>query len=183
MTNETNPGTVGSKDLSDALAWARNWMANASPEEKTMMWKAQRESWSKGPHGPTDDMGTIYVAAQSQPTVQEVGRDVTKDVLASLVAALSILNRAHAEHKEPRKVVSSDAMFAQMLKDYEASVVRARAALTAEPAAKAGNAVKQLLKTAIDALSHFDPITAGVLQSSYALTNSPSPQPDMGRGA
>lgn len=56
------------------------------------------------------------------------------------------------------------------------------AALTAEPAAKAGDAVKQLLKTAIDALSHFDPITAGVLQSSYALTNLPSPPPDMGSG-
>ena len=61
--------------------------------------------------------------------------------------------------------------------DAQLNMIRA-----AEPASKAEDAVKQLLKTAIDALSHFDPITAGVLQSSYALTNLPSPQPDMGSG-
>ena len=139
MTNETNPGTVEACPFCDAA------MSHCSDKDG--------EFWM---HPGTVTDGDCFMsgqgiflrqltawntrAAQSQPaaTVQEVGREVTKDVLASLVAALSILNRAHAEHKEPRKVVSSDAMFAQMLKDYEASVVRARAALTAEPAAKAG---------------------------------------------
>jgi len=50
-----------SEELNEALARAKNWLANASDEEKAAMWKAQRESWSKGPRGPTDGMGTVVV--------------------------------------------------------------------------------------------------------------------------
>lgn len=70
------PNPFGNGNLNAALAWARNWMATASEDEKQAMWKAQRESWSKGPHGPTDGMGTVYIPAAhpqaSPPPVQSV---------------------------------------------------------------------------------------------------------------
>ena len=52
-----------SEELDAALKRAAEWLANASDEEKAAMWKAQREGWSKGPHGPTDGMGTTYTPA------------------------------------------------------------------------------------------------------------------------
>jgi len=52
--------------------------------------------------------------------------EALKGVMASLVAAISILRRAADERKDPRKVVASNVMFEQMLKDYEASLQRAR---------------------------------------------------------
>lgn len=55
--------------------------------------------------------------------------EAVKDVTSSLVAALSILERATEDRKEPRQVVASDKMFRQMLADYNKSVDRARAAL------------------------------------------------------
>lgn len=35
-------------------------MENASEEEKTEAWKAQRDNWLRGVSGPTDGMGTVY---------------------------------------------------------------------------------------------------------------------------
>ena len=72
--------------------------------------------------------------ALSQPspassTAGEV-RDPVMRVTASLAAAISILRRAHKEHKEPRKVVASDKMFLQMLADYEAAVEAMRSTLS-----------------------------------------------------
>lgn len=52
------------------------------------------------------------------------------DVTAHLVAAVSVLERAHAEKKQPKLVVASNAIFEQSLKDYAASYERARATLT-----------------------------------------------------
>ena len=142
MTDETNPGTVEVTQADREAAFALdNAMSGGflKGHERVAYLNGERDDWHNVQH-----LARRRLAAQSQPaaTVQEVGQDVTKDVLASLVAALSILNRAHAEHKEPRKVVSSDAMFAQMLKDYEASVVRAREAL-ATPSGRAQGEVGQ----------------------------------------
>lgn len=66
----------------------------------------------------------------ASPTVAQEGRDPAMQVTASLVAAISILRRAHEEHKEPRKVVASDKMLLQMLADYEAAVEVMRSALS-----------------------------------------------------
>lgn len=53
-----------------------------------------------------------------------------KDVLAHLVAATSLIARAEDIKRRPSRAVASDAMFAQMIQDYEAAISRARAALT-----------------------------------------------------
>lgn len=65
------------------------------------------------------------------PTQDASNSEVLSDVLASLVAAVSILERAHLQKRQPRLVVGSDAMFVQMLEDYTASIKRGRTALTA----------------------------------------------------
>ena len=65
-------------------------------------------------------------AAQALTASQErerVLREAVLDCLASLVASTSLLERGG------KKAASSDKMFAQMLKDYEASIERARQAL------------------------------------------------------
>lgn len=48
-------------------------------------------------------------------------------LLAALVSAVSILERAFAEKKSPNKVVGSDAMFKQMVDDYNAVIAAERA--------------------------------------------------------
>lgn len=53
-------------------------------------------------------------------------------VMASLAAAISILQRAYAEKKPPNKVVGSDTMFRQMLVDYERALDVAREAVNAD---------------------------------------------------
>lgn len=68
-------------------------------------------------------------AGQSEAASQL--RETTVDVLASLVAALSILRRAQEQKRKPSLAVASDKMFEQMLKDYDASVERARTSLAA----------------------------------------------------
>lgn len=55
--------------------------------------------------------------------IDQTGHDVTKDVLASLVAAVSLLKRGS------KKAAPSDRMFDQMIADYERSIERGRAAL------------------------------------------------------
>jgi hypothetical protein len=50
-----------SEDLKDIIAKAMRWLETASEEEKEAMWKAQRESFCRGPHGPTDGMGTVIM--------------------------------------------------------------------------------------------------------------------------
>lgn len=59
-------------------------------------------------------------------------REAGLDALASLVAAHSLLQTAHSCGKQPRMVVAGTKMLEQMLKDYEASIQRARAALAKE---------------------------------------------------
>ena len=54
-------------------------------------------------------------------------RKIIMDVTAHLVAAVSLLKRGG------KKAAPSDKMFTQMIKDYEASIDRARAALTPAP--------------------------------------------------
>jgi hypothetical protein len=52
-----------------------------------------------------------------------------KQVLASLVAAVSILRRAEERKTRPSKAVASDTMFRQMLADYERAIASARTTL------------------------------------------------------
>jgi hypothetical protein len=55
-------------------------------------------------------------------------RQISVDVLSSLVAAVSLLERS------PKKAAPSDKMFDQMIADYKASISRARAALNQKEA-------------------------------------------------
>jgi hypothetical protein len=50
-------------------------------------------------------------------------------VLASLVATTSLIVRAEDMKVKPSKAVASDAMFTQMLKDYDNATIAGRAAL------------------------------------------------------
>ena len=56
-------------------------------------------------------------------------RDIVIDLAAHLAAAVSLLERAYKEKKPPNKIVASDRMFKQMLKDYEDCLARARKVL------------------------------------------------------
>jgi hypothetical protein len=56
-------------------------------------------------------------------------QEALKTVLAALAATTSVLSRAQQESCKPSKAVASDAMFALMLKDYEAAAAKGRAAL------------------------------------------------------
>lgn len=56
----------------------------------------------------------------------EAAREVTIGVTASLVAALSIIERADDAKKRPSAVIASDKMYRQMVSDYYASVSAAR---------------------------------------------------------
>lgn len=60
-----------------------------------------------------------------------LAREGAVDLAASMAAALSILQRAHSQKKQPSKVVASDSMFAQMMIDYQKSLDRARTTLAA----------------------------------------------------
>lgn len=79
---------------------------------------------------------TEHFLAEQEPSQPPASSPVRR-VMASLVAAVSILRRAHEEHKEPRKVVASDKMFLQMLDDYDAAIDAMRSSLfpsSGEPA-------------------------------------------------
>lgn len=52
-----------------------------------------------------------------------------KSVLAHLVAAVSLLSRAEDEGVKPSKAVASNAMFRQMIKDYDAAILKGREAV------------------------------------------------------
>jgi predicted nuclease with TOPRIM domain len=56
-------------------------------------------------------------------------RDAAVGVAASLEATLSLLNRAQVSGVAPNRVAPSNKMFAQMLRDYEASLDAVRAVL------------------------------------------------------
>lgn len=55
--------------------------------------------------------------------------EALKTVLASLVATTSLIIRAEDMKVKPSKAVASDAMFLQMLKDYDAATSAGRAAI------------------------------------------------------
>ena len=57
------------------------------------------------------------------PNETTIEREVVTDLLANLVAAVSLLKRGS------KKAAPSDRMFDQMIADYEASVARGRAYL------------------------------------------------------
>lgn len=70
-------------------------------------------------------------AVASEQRAEEL-RDISLDLLASLVAAVSLLEAVPKTQKGRVKapMAPSDRMFRQMLADYNASISRARAALT-----------------------------------------------------
>lgn len=55
--------------------------------------------------------------------------DALKGVLAALVATTSLIMRAEDKKSRPSRAVASDAMFNQMLKDYDSATIKARAIL------------------------------------------------------
>ena len=76
------------------------------------------------------DLGTETAARETAEAAlaetRERLEEAAKDALASLVAAVSLLKRSS------KKAAPSDAMFDQMIVDYEASIDRTRAALTGD---------------------------------------------------
>jgi len=72
----------------------------------------------------TDATGTPYIRADLVDELVKALEEATTDALASLVAAVSLLERGG------RRAAPSDKMFAVMLADYNASIERTRAALT-----------------------------------------------------
>jgi hypothetical protein len=58
--------------------------------------------------------------------------EALKQALASLVATTSLIIRAEDMKVRPSKAVASDAMFHQMLKDYDAATQAGRAVLSSE---------------------------------------------------
>lgn len=56
--------------------------------------------------------------------------EALKQVTATLVALTSIVIRAEDEKKQPSKVVASDTMFSQMLRDFDKATTEARAAIS-----------------------------------------------------
>jgi hypothetical protein len=59
--------------------------------------------------------------------------EALKVVLCALCAATSILDRADLAGRRPSKVVGSNMMFIQMLKDYANAEITGRKALTRSP--------------------------------------------------
>ena len=55
--------------------------------------------------------------------------EALKGVMAALVAALSIIDRAQIQKTRPSRVVGSDRMFETMIKDYEKALEVARSVL------------------------------------------------------
>jgi hypothetical protein len=78
------------------------------------------------------DVFNLDAALKKAEAKNERLRETANDVLAHLVAAISVLSRGGT-----RKAAPSAKMFSQMLKDYQAAIDRARAAyvIDARPAA------------------------------------------------
>jgi len=56
-------------------------------------------------------------------------KEALKGVMAALVAALSIIERAEIQKTQPSKAVASDTMFKIMMKDYDKALDQAREVL------------------------------------------------------
>lgn len=83
----------------------------------------------RGGASRADALARAAAAITSQGERIAMLERVAIDLAASLAASISILERADQMKKQPNRAVASDTMFAQMLRDYRASLVRARAAL------------------------------------------------------
>lgn len=55
------PNFKSNEELQKKVQEALDRLRALPPEEQEKMWDAQRKSFSSGPHGPTDDMGTVYI--------------------------------------------------------------------------------------------------------------------------
>lgn len=91
-------------------------------------WRAScRGCFATGAPRPTaEEAATVWGSRQN---TEAVLHEPLLSVLAALVAAVSILMRAEDKGVRPSKAVASNAMFVQMLKDYDAATISARSAL------------------------------------------------------
>jgi hypothetical protein len=97
-------------------------------ELKPLVYEYLRKNYTFSVRGNIDDdeinpiLDALDALNQGPKRAAEL-EEVSKNLLASLVAATSLLE------KGGKKAAPSDKMFAIMLKDYEASIERGRAAL------------------------------------------------------
>jgi len=76
----------------------------------------------------TDGKEALGESSEDTSRINEL-EEALRSVLASLCAAISILDRADMAGRRPSKVVGSDTMFVQMLRDYTLSEIKGRVAL------------------------------------------------------
>lgn len=81
----------------------------------------QRSSW---PSRAAESRANGYLMLSSPAML-----DALKQTTATLVAVTSILARAEDAKKQPSKVVASDTMFSQMLRDFDKATSDARAVI------------------------------------------------------
>jgi|UniRef100_A0A6H1ZA08 hypothetical protein len=100
-----------------------------SQHEKFADWAASTEKRAEALEHWRQEVGKLHSQVSAKADEVERLRDALLTVLASLVATTSIIIRAEDEECKPSKAVASDAMLAQMLKDYDAATIKGRSAL------------------------------------------------------
>lgn len=94
-----------------------------------------------------------------------------KQLLASLVAAISILRRADEMKVPPSKAVASDTMFRQMLTDYERAVEAGRADLSELDRLRSSNeAMRKALEDLCGVMDHCS-VTSGICGCGESMDN------------
>lgn len=83
--------------------------------------KGEEDSWELYIEVPTHILDKMRERLEESMQFTDIERSLG-NVLSSLVAAKSLLIRADEMKKCPSKVVASDAIFAQMIKDYDKSI-------------------------------------------------------------
>ena len=116
------------KSRGDNHAESLRSIARMDPKDGERMQLWARDSLS----GYTETVGETMAELRDElARVRGERASQLTDVLAALVAALSIIQRAENLRKSPSHAVASDKMYRQMIVDYQSSVDRARAALAA----------------------------------------------------
>lgn len=97
---------------------------NQCVHEANAYWNAYRIA--NGTSVPESDSALI---AQGGEAVTDCRRDALSVMLSSLIAAVSILERAEEMKKRPSQAVASDTMFRMMLRDYHKAIEAGRTLL------------------------------------------------------
>ncbi len=82
-----------------------------------------------GQHNQADHMAECVAALTGE--IAQL-RETALSLLATTTAMQSVIERAQALRKKPSMAAGSDAMFRQMLADYDASISKARTVLSAK---------------------------------------------------